>query len=214
MRKTVVACRTIERELRVAMDACAFAGETVWIESGLHNVPARLHERLQRALEECAPCDVVLLALGLCGNAVAGLQAGNFRMVLPRVEDCISLLLGGKDAERPIDAYFLTQGWLDGERNIWREYEYCINKYGKHLGREIFDQMFRNYRTLMLLDTGCYDMAPACAQARQIAETLGLELSLRQGTLHLIQELLTGPWTQERFIVVEPGEKLHTGIPG
>ena len=43
MRKTVVACRTIERELRVAMDVCAFAGETVWIESGLHNVPARLH---------------------------------------------------------------------------------------------------------------------------------------------------------------------------
>ena len=71
-----------------------------------------------------------------------------------------------------------------------------------------------NYRTLMLLDTGCYDMAPACAQARKIAETLGLELSLRQGTLHLIQELLTGPWTQERFIVAEPGEKLHTGIPG
>ena len=130
------------------------------------------------------------------------------------MEDCISLLLGGQKAQRPIDAYFLTRGWLDGERNIWCEYLHCMQKYGKKLGQEIFDQMFHNYRALVLLDTGCYDMATAGAEARRIAEALGLEIQLKKGTLRLLMDLMTGSWTEDRFIVTPPGECLRTGIPG
>lgn len=214
MRKTLIACRTIERELRTAMAACGFEGELVLIESGLHNAPARLHARLQQALDDCEDCDAALLALGACGNAVSGLRAGDFQLILPRAEDCISLLLGGQNAQRPIDTYFLTQGWLEGERNIWCEYEHCIKRYGAACGREIFDQMFHNYRSITLLDTGCYDTESARVEARRIADVLGLELRLQRGTLRLLQELITGPWTPDRFILTPPGEKLQTGIPG
>lgn len=206
----VIACRTIEREVHAAMEACGFAGELRLIESGLHNMPKKLHARLQKELDACRNCDTVLLAMGFCGNSVVGLRAGNFQLVLPRVEDCISLLLG--PAARPLDSYFLTQGWLDGERNIWCEYEYCVQKYGAELGREIFDQMFRNYRTITLLDTGCYDVAVAAAQARRIAGALSLRLCIRPGTLEALCRLLAGPWEDSRqFVIVPPHGELMVG---
>ena len=189
------------------MEAARCRDEVIWLEPGLHDVPARLHERLQRTLDGCTGFDTVLLAMGFCRNSVLGLRAGAFRLVLPRAVDCITLLLGSSErrvrllSER---AYFMTEGWLNGERNLWREYEHTVERYGKTRGRAVFDAMLRNYRRLVLIDTGCFQKEAAAAQMRSIAETLGLAYDETPGTLDYLRQLLEGPWEQEKFVVLPP----------
>lgn len=64
------------------------------MESGLHDIPAKLHSLLQSELDKVEQCDRVLLALGRCRGALGGLKAGNYETILPKVDDCISLFFG------------------------------------------------------------------------------------------------------------------------
>ena len=135
-------------------------------------------------------------------------------MIFPRVDDCISLLLGSckrrMEISREHGTYFLTEGWLKGERNIWKEYEYTMDKYGEETGKEIFSMMLGNYRSLALLDTGCYSMEKAGAEAENIAKTLELEYKVLPATLDYMKKLLAGPWTEEEFLVIPP----HSMVQG
>lgn len=213
MSTIVIACKTLKNELEAAMSACGSSSEVLWIESGLHDVPKKLHVAVQECLDQCTACSTVLLAMGYCGNAVAGIHTHNFQLVMPRVDDCISLLLGSVTSRRGKSSggstYFMTEGWLEGERNIWKEYEYAMNKYGPELGREIFDTMFRNYKNLALIDTGCFDASAAEAQTQQIAEKLNLTYIKLSGTIHYLKELLSGPWDPERFLILPPYSTLE-----
>ena len=127
MKTIMIACKTIERELKKAIRDTGISYPCTWLESGLHNYPEKLREALQKTLDEISSeTERVILAFGYCGNAVNGLKTGNFQLILPRVDDCITLMLGSFKKRQEISAeaasYFLTKGWLDGERNIWAEY--------------------------------------------------------------------------------------------
>lgn len=212
MSTIIVACKTLKNELETALKIRGCSHEIRWIESGLHNFPKKLHNTLQETLDQCTGCDTVLLVMGFCGNSVAGIQTHDFQLVVPRIDDCISLLLGssGRRSHQEISGstYFMTEGWLEGERNIWKEYEYTLNKYGPELGKEIFDTMFQNYRNLGLIDTGCYDMDKAIAQTKEIAEKLNLTYIQLPGTIDYITEILSPGWDSDRFIIVPPNSVL------
>ena len=213
MSTIIVACKTLQNELAAAMSACGYSCEIRWIESGLHNFPKKLHNTLQDLLDQCTDCDTVLLAMGFCGNSVAGIQTHDFQLVMPRIDDCISLLLGSvsrrKEQSATGSTYFMTEGWLEGERNIWKEYEYTIHKYGPELGQEIFDTTFQNYRNLALIDTGCFDMKKAIAETQEIARKLDLSYIQLPGTIDYLKELLSGQWDSERFIILPPHSRLE-----
>ena len=213
MSRMIVACKTLKNELNTAMAVCGCSYEIRWIESGLHNFPKKLHNTLQDILDQCVGCDEVLLVMGVCGNSVVGIRTHGFKLVIPRIDDCISLLLGSVTQRRHSSVsgstYFMTEGWLEGERNIWKEYEYTVNKYGAELFKEIFDTMFQNYRNLALIDTGCYDMKKAIAETQEIAKKLNLTYIQIPGTIDYLIELLSLEWDPERFIIVEPHSSLE-----
>jgi len=212
MSTIIIACKTIENELAAAMSTCDCSFEIRWLESGLHNVPKKLHDFLQDILDGCTGCDTVLLAMGFCGNSVAGIQTHEFTLVMPRVDDCISLFLGSFSQRKQHSAsgstYFMTEGWLEGERNIWKEYEYTFNKYGPELGQEIFNTMFQNYKNLALIDTGCFDMTKAIADTKKIARKLNLSYIQLPGTIDYLIELLSFKWDPERFLMIPPHSQL------
>lgn len=214
MNTVIIACQTLQNELEAAMAACNFSCEVRWIESGLHNVPKKLHATLQEHLDQCDGFDTVLLVMGYCGNSVADIETHDFQLVIPRVDDCISLLLGSVTSRRRQSAggctYFMTEGWLQGERNIWKEYEYAINKYGPELGQEIFDTMFQNYRNLALIDTGCFDITAAAGETKQIAGKLNLSYVQLPGTIGYLKDLLAGRWDPERFLILPPHSRLES----
>lgn len=205
MSTRIISCKTIEPELNMAMEQVGCEYEVLWLESGLHNVPRKLNARLQELLDNCHDVDTVLLAMSFCGNSVVGLQTGNFRLRIPRSDDCVTLLMGSlKERMNHKATYFLTEGWLAGERNLWREYEDCIWKYGEKRGKWIFSTMLGHYRNLALVDTGSFTGEELETQVREIADRLELQYVRISGTLDFLKQLLTGPWPEERFVEIPP----------
>lgn len=211
MKTVIIACRTLEDELNYAMKRVGVAYQVEWIESGLHNTPKKLTARLQELLDS-VEADRVLLAMGYCGNSIMGIVPKNYYLIIPRVDDCISLLIGSINERAKVSkqyaAYFLTEGWMRGERNLWVEYQYSVEKYGEEQARSIAEMMYGHYRTLGLLDTGVKPIEPLIQSTRFISEALKLEQKVIPATVTYIEHLLIGPWNKDKFIIKAPGEEI------
>ncbi|UMZ74341.1 DUF1638 domain-containing protein [Natranaerofaba carboxydovora] len=216
MNNTVlVACETLKKELEASIEETEVDYEIIWVESGLHNTPEFLKSRLQEELDkldnENNNVERVLLAFGFCGNSVLGLKSRNFELILPGVEDCITLLLGSDDKRKEVSdsggTYFLTRGWLDNEKNIWYEYSQTVEKYGEEKADRIYEMMLKNYSRLGIVDTGIDDIEDFSKTTKQIAKALKLEHFILPGTLEYFKKLLTGPYDSD-FVVLEPNSEI------
>jgi len=219
MQTVILACNTIRDELEKAAESTGCRHRFVWVESGLHTVTDSLRRRLQEELDRMNGVQSVILAFGLCGNAVLGLKTGDYRLVIPRVDDCITLLLGSKD-KREISirrgvVYFLTKGWMEGELNIWKQYQSTVARFGLERTDRIYKKMLAHYKFLGLIDTGAYDLAEVLPQAREISAALKLELLILKGTDRYLKRLLRGPWNHDNFLLIPPSTKIeltHLGL--
>ena len=211
MKTAIVACKTIEDELRFAMARTGTDDPVVWLEQGLHNVPEMLKTAVQTALDEIG-AERVLLAMGFCGNAIRGVRVPVKELIIPRVDDCISLLLGSvkrrMEVSRTYSAYFFTEGWLRGERNIWVEHQHMLEEYGEELTEELEKSMFGHYKTLGLLDCGIKPVAPLVEGTRMIADGLHLTQQVIPATVQYLEDLLTGPWSEDRFLTLCGGQEI------
>lgn len=209
-RVALVACNTLKSEIEHIEAKAGVHHSTVWLESQLHNEPDNLTANLQQALDSLNDVDTVLLAYGNCGNAIQGLVAGDFELIVPRLDDCISMLFGSQAARTVYSdehrSIFLTDGWMDDGHNILAEYRRTEDKYGRETAESIFQMMYNHYRSMTYLDTGLYDVEALKERTCGICTLLGLAQLTVPATLDYIEELLCGPWPDERFVHVAPGQ--------
>lgn len=212
MKTIAIACQTIEDELNAIYKTLPDPFPIVWVESGLHNFPARLKERIQQEIDKISGVENILLLFGYCGNSIEGLVAKQARLVVPKVEDCISLLLGGNQIRlaqsKEIPAFYLTDGWLRYEKNIYWEYEQCLKKYGEARSLRIFRAMFAHYANLNFIDTGCYDLESVMGRTAEFAAKMNLKQGIVPGTLKLITKAFRKEWDDD-FLIVPPGVPIH-----
>jgi hypothetical protein len=211
LKTALIACKTIEDEVNQALEKAGITYPVYWIESGLHNYPDKLKDTLQQCIDSITDCDYIVMIFGLCGNALLGLQSEHATLVIPRVDDCISLFLGGNSRRRKMEgstrAYYLTRGWLRYENNIWKEYQRSIEKYGAERTRSIFRIMLKHYTHLVVIDTGAYDTSSFTEEVAEIAGALGLTLKVVPAELNLLAQALDSDWSEE-FALIEPGQKI------
>ncbi|MBP2663619.1 MAG: hypothetical protein H6Q71_1567 [Firmicutes bacterium] len=209
MGTAILACQTLQAELTLAIQETKVDFPIIYVESGLHNTPELLHKRIQEEINRIDNVDTILLLFGYCGNSLLGIKSDRSKLVLPKVDDCIPLLLGSCEARKSISkemgTYFLTKGWLDYEKNLLKEYERCIERYGQARTSKIMKIMLGHYKRFMLIDTGAYPVESVLAQTKDIAERLNLCHDITPGSLRLFHKLLQGEWDEE-FLVLEPGE--------
>ena len=209
MNTLIIACRTISDELNLAVKETGCDYPILWIESGLHINPDALRIRLQEEMEHLSNIEQVLMAFGYCGNSLLGLIPPTYRMIFPRVDDCITLMLGScqkrKEISDEMGTYFLTKGWLDYEKNIWVEYQDTIKRMGKSKADRVYNLLLKHYKRLAVIDTGAYKMEDFLSRSQNVAKDLKLEHQTVPGTLRYLKKLLTGPWDEE-FITIQPGE--------
>ena len=86
----IISCATIRDEV----ESLAGGIEIEYCDGFLHDTPDKLRETLNERIAATPGECTILLAYGRCSNGTAGLVAGSHRLVLPAVDDCISLLLG------------------------------------------------------------------------------------------------------------------------
>jgi len=211
MSTVIVACNTIADELNLAIKATGVTHPVFWIDSKLHTRPEKLKEHIQGTISRISNVSTIILAFGYCGNALVGIKSEYARLIFPKTEDCISLLLGSAERRRALSketcSYFLTRGWIESENNLADEYAYCVRKFGPERALKVMRAMLKNYRHLTLIDTGAYDITPLQSRTEELAATLGLSHKIVEGSQRLFHKLLTGPHDEE-FALVEPGQEI------
>jgi hypothetical protein len=207
----VIACATVIEEMLPLLPPGV---DHRVLDFGLHTDPARLRRALQQAIDEAeSGVDTIILGYGLCSQGVTGLRAAHSRLVVPKVDDCISIFLGSGSAYRMQSrsepgTYYLTKGWIEVGESPFSEYEKMVKRYGRATAERLHRIMLKNYTRLALINTGQYELERYREYARSTAERFALRYEEIQGSTTLVEKMINGPWDEE-FIVVQPGEVIE-----
>ncbi|MDD5082635.1 MAG: DUF1638 domain-containing protein, partial [Dehalococcoidales bacterium] len=86
-----------------------------------------------------------------------------------------------------------------------------LEEYSERFSREsakwVIDEEFKNYTRLALIDTGAYDPAEYREYARANAAFLGIAFEEIKGSLAFFKKIAAGQWSEDEFIILQPGEE-------
>ncbi|MBN2129891.1 MAG: DUF1638 domain-containing protein [Sedimentisphaerales bacterium] len=222
-------CKVLQREAYYCAARSPNVVDIVLMEQGLHDTPDRLREQVQKALRQTRdiqdrPFDASLLGYGLCSNGTAGLTA-EIPVVIPRGHDCITLLLGAKeryqqyfDSHRGI--YWYSPGWIEsGKQPSRQRYELLLAEYTEKYGAdnaqyllEVEQTWMKEYSWATYVDWGLVDADDYRAYTKQCADFLGWNYDELRGDSGLMQRFVDGVWSDEEFLVVEPGQSIAEDV--
>jgi Protein of unknown function (DUF1638) len=215
----VIACRVLQ-DLLDRLLPQGLATEVVYTDYGLHRQPGILNRTIREAIDRIKTPSLVVLGYGLCGDGLAGIRAGRHTLLIPRADDCITLLLGSHDAyHREFEAvpatFYLTKGWLESECNPAREYQEYVDKYGPDNAALIIDMQYRHLKRLALVAHSQADLVAYRPRALEVAhycerwsmryeEILGSDAYIRR----LVEAAADPESAGADFLVIPPGGEL------
>jgi hypothetical protein len=211
----ILACEVMRSLIEHQASARGIPAE--YLDFGLHLAPKRMKSALQARLEALPEPSLVLIGYGLCGNGLVGLESGPHTLVIPRIDDCIAILLGSRQAylrefrENP-GTYYLTKGWLECDGHPRHEYLEYVERWGRERADQIIDMMYHAYQRICLVAHTQADLDAYRPRAREVAEFCsrrwGMVYEERLGSDALIVRLLTAARQPEDlgedFVVIPP----------
>lgn len=209
-RLKLIACPAVLGELA---DGAVQGVDCQELEAQLHLSPERLKEALRAAVAEAdAPGATIVLGYGLCANSVLGLKTEHATLVVPRVDDCIAMLLGSNaafsaEAAKECGSYYVAKAYLEKCDTIMSEHEKLVEKRGRERAECMMRLLFKHYSRIVLIDTGRYDLEPYRTRVADFAHTFGLAVEEVPGTTRILDALVEGEWGED-FIVAPPGHEL------
>jgi hypothetical protein len=213
----IIACKVFYDLIEKNLPPGMVPRQITFLEYGLHRMPKSLLTALQVEIDQILEPSLVVLGYGLCGNGLNGLKSGIHTLIIPRVDDCIAILLGSYEAyRREFDAipgtYYLSKGWLESGSNPLQEYREYITRYGHEKAAWLMDQQYQHYKRLALVVHDEIDLKKYHSQAQEVAqycaqwgmkyeEILGSEKYIKQ----LMEVSRTLNQSDRNFVVVPPG---------
>ena len=140
-----------------------------------------MREALFTKMEELPEeIDTVLLAMGLCGGSVSE-RPLPVRLIMPKVDDCITLLMHTDDTWYPNlkkGGHLYLTDTVNGKLSVPNIRRDLVEKYGEKKGLRIFAIWFDSYRSVDIIDTGVYDCRSDryLEMARENAELIDCDL--------------------------------------
>jgi len=234
----VIACEIAVRELQHAAALAKNLVDLEFLTQGHHDTPTSGREEIQERINAvpAGKYDAILLGYGLCSNILVGLTSPHTQLVIPRAHDCISLFLGSKEryqklfSDRP-GTYYYTSGWLEcatrrgNKGSIWggaslpansslnlkATYEQWVKKYGEDQAKYLLEEMSRwteSYSHGSLIDFAFLKHLNLAEQVQKVCADKGWTYDEIPGDLSLFQKMVDGPWPEQYFLRVKPGQKV------
>lgn len=230
MHLKLIACNVFQREVCHCVARSPQVIDIEFTELGEHVHPEKLRETLQAAIDRADATgryEAIALLFGLCGNAAVGLQARTVPLVIPRAHDCCTILLGSREKFRDLlgdapSTPFSSSGYMErgdyflrieeGESKVhygdaFAEY---VEKYGEDNAKFIWDSMhpegYADDKRAIFIDVPEFSSLGYDEQFRAKAEAEGREYVKVEGSLRLIDGLISGEWDESEYLIVKPGE--------
>ena len=236
MRIKVIACKVFAREIALLAAESRHVIDVTYLQQGLHNTPDALRTTLQEEIDRIdAGSDLhtqappggdgyhaIVLAYGLCSNAIVGVRSAVHTLVVPRAHDCIAMIIGSHERYRTyFDAhpgtYWYTPGWIDqtlmpGQKRLHETRSRYVEEYGEDNAQylmEIEQEWLRKYNrctyaTWRRLDRDAYQ-----AQTQEAARYLGWKYDTIETDEGMMRRLLEGQWNPEEVLMVPPGQTIE-----
>ena len=207
----IIACASVIEEMQPFLPAHIEYKE---VEPGLHLNADKLRNAIQALIDDSTDeFENIVLGFGLCSMAAVGLKAPRSRLIIPRVDDCIGLFLGSQDSykkqiEKEHGTYFLSKGWIDAGVTLVEEFKQVEERMGKEAADIVRERMLKGYTRLAFIDMGHKNQGRYRAFSKKAAGELGLRFDEIRGTDRLIKKMIFGPWDENNFIIVPPGERI------
>lgn len=222
----VIYCAVLEEEVRAFAASAPDIVRMEKLPQGLHNTPALLRSRLQALIDrielESPEVEAIVAVYGLCSRGTEGVKTARCRLVLPKAHDCITILLGSRQKyldylRRHPGTYWYSPGWIrhhlpPGETRYKTLLQHYIERYGEDNAEYLMDQeqhWFRTYDRAAYVDLGVTETSQDEALTRTCAHWLNWDFDRQHGDPALLKTLLTGPWEEDRYLVLQPGESLR-----
>jgi hypothetical protein len=215
-RRVIVACRIMEPELTHVLsekNGAEDGADILYLEQSLHRTPEKLRAQVQEKIDQAAlTASRIVLGYGLCAKGIAGITARGSELIIPRCHDCIALFLGSPSLylelfRKTPGTYYLTPGWLADHQDPLGLIEEHLPRYGRETAQWIIEEELKHYTHIALIDTGVEEMAPLRARAMENAAVLKKQYAEIPGSLDYFRKLLHGPYTEEEFVRLKPGEQ-------
>jgi hypothetical protein len=212
----IIACRVMEPELAHLLsekNGEDDGTDILYLEQALHRTPDKLLVKVQEKIDQVArSASRIVLGYGLCAKGVVGVTARASELLIPRCHDCIALFLGSPNRhleifrEKP-GTYYLTPGWIAEKKDPLGIIEEQVPRFGRETARWLIEEELKHYTHIALIDTGVEEMAPLRMRAMENAAVLKKQYEEIPGSLAYFRELLRGPYPNEKFLRLGPGEK-------
>lgn len=209
----ILACQFLSAHLEEAQRTMGTEIPVIELDTSLHEFPEKMREKI---LEEISNIpkeyDTILVGMGFCGGSWGDVHCDR-RVVIPRIDDCISILLTLTDEwnsnlKKPGCMYQTDN--RNNNMTIPGMRENMLEKYGEVKGKVLFDIMFVSYRKIGIIDTGVYDSYSEENEelARASAELIGGTVEHVPGSNRILEKLVSGRW-DDQFMILEPGETMR-----
>lgn len=221
-RIALLACRVFEAEITIHGGNAPHIVLTKYLEIALHDRSDHLRASLQReidALDARDDIDAIVLAYALCGLGTTGIRAGKHPLIIARGHDCMTMFIGSKEAfasqqAASPDSFYYTPGWMQANRTPGparleamraelsqrfddpEDVEFLLESEKAH---------WAQHGKAVFLDLGTSGADDHARRAATDAAALGWKFERIPGNPSLLRDLLTGPWDNERFQMIEPG---------
>ena len=218
MDTVVLTCSSLKEFVDAAQQKVGTDYEVYVIDRLYHVEPEKMKEVVAECISRLPEeADTILVAMGFCGGVWDHVSFDR-RIVIPRVDDCVSLLLHTDDAyhsnlKEPGHLYLYENRPEDfSALSLMRDYSGVVPELAGIDKDFLFHMWFYNYRYMDIIDTGmndCYSVDYVQA-AQENADMINASLGYVQGSVRILEKLLSGNW-DEQFLVAKPGHVIRHG---
>lgn len=205
MRELIIACETIEGEIKKAIEEENSDKELLLLPGYYHSDPKKLNDRLKAEIKRHRDYDRLYFAIGKCGGATKNLKTSGPDLIFPKADDCIDILLSGADTKRSMEHVYVTESWSEYMKDSSLGLENLIKEKGKEEAEEFLRKVYKGYETFLIIDTGVYDINRINELLGPMLEVIDGETKVVKGNFEILRKIAKGN-IDEDFIVIRKGD--------
>lgn len=203
MRTGILACSALSDYVRAAQREMKTDYPIVEIDRSYHDRPQKLHNLVEEGLAKFqAEVDTILIAMGCCGKCWEGMQ-WHTRLVIPRMDDCVTILLHTDDEWHPNlkkPGHFYHIDEESDHFSLTAMHKKNIARYGECKAKRLKTVLFGSYTNVDIVDTGVFDCHSETylKKIAKDAELIHVPMGIVKGSNRVMEKLVSGDWDYSR----------------